>query len=162
MRKLALASACLLVAALALGGCTTAGPTQFVTVPAHTVTLPGTTVTGVTTIPAVTTVLQPFTVTVTAPDVVVPDMPTLSESPVPIRSHALIIDQLEGTCLVCHGAGGPNEFPLSPEHGGPPFYDGSKSGSSTYPGIYVIVQDSLADHADRQATTCLSCHPVMA
>jgi hypothetical protein len=151
---------CVLVAVLAFGGCTTTKvSTQVVTLPGSTsilpgstVTLPAVTVTGVTTLPAVTTTIPPYTVTVAA--ITIGPNPFLPDSAPPIRSHALIVDVLEGYCLLCHGSGGPNEFPM------PPTYDGAASGSSLNPGVYVVVQDSIQDHTDRQANTCLSCHPV--
>lgn len=156
--KLSLSIVCILLAVSIISiGCGKA-PTQYVTLPATTVTLPAVTVTGVTTIPAITTTLPPYTVTVT-PLTIGPN-PFLPDDPTPIRTHALIIKQLEGTCLVCHGQGGPYEFPISPEHGGPPFWDGTKSGSTLNPGLYIVVQDSIQDHADRQANICLSCHTV--
>ena len=156
-RKSVLSAICLMVVAVIIvSGCAT--KTQIVTLPGYTVRLPATTVTGYTTLPAITTTLPGITVT-SVPLTVAPN-PFLPSEGAVITTHAPIIDLLKGYCLLCHGMGGPNQFPVSPEHGGPAVWNGAAMGSEQNTGLYIVVQGSVQDHADRQADDCLTCHPL--
>jgi hypothetical protein len=72
-----------------------------------------------------------------------------------IRTHNRdTLASYKGTCLICHGAGMPNQYPL------PPSWDGKAFGSTWHTAVYSVKPGSDADHTGRTAAGCSEddCH----
>ncbi|GEM_PF-1513006 len=80
----------------------------------------------------------------------------LPTTAIAISTHTdAVLASYKGLCLMCHGAGMSNQFPMSPS------WDGKKNGSTENTGVYTITAGSPADHTGRTADSCTTqsgCH----
>ncbi len=80
---------------------------------------------------------------------------TLSNEGVEIRTHSRdVLTSYKGKCLICHGKGTPNQFPI------PLTWDGKAFRSTIHTGVYAINAGSNADHTGRTSEGCTkdNCH----
>ena len=115
-------------------------------------TTPGPTVTVTTTVidpqvSAITAASQSLDVAATT--ATIPPTAVSLYTPVDIKNHGVGAGYGD-RCLLCHGLGGPDQYPLPP----------TWLGSASLPGPVQIVQGSSADHTARTNDQCLICHKV--
>ena len=143
-RSLLFIAVSLLAAVLVVAGCGGAKTATSSTKPAIT-----SSTTSISSTKPVTSSTTPATSSIT------PAGGTLPTTAPAITAHTLeVLTAYKGLCLICHGAGTPNQSPMAPS------WNGQTYGSTTNTGTYTVAARSPADHTGRTIDQCTQadCH----